>query len=135
MSFAPSTVQQPPIVNKVSLRIRYPPDYHPLEEPVRLPLGLFYDLLLELQNLSTRYLHINQEFDPASIAFELKVRDKASRSEPNEAAGKQKVRSRIEDDENRNAGSEETSNEKKVEAKPAGGTDPPSSKKIFQYLI
>lgn len=131
MSFAPS-IQQPPIMNKVSLRIRYPPDYHPLEEPVRLPLGLFNDLLLELQNLSSRYLPIHQEFDLSSIAFELKVRDKASRSEPNEAARKQKVESRIEDDENRNAGSEETSNEKELEAKPAGGNDPASSKKSFK---
>lgn len=132
MSFAPSTFQQPPIMNKVSLRIRYPPGYHPLEEPVRLPLGLYNDLLLELQNLSSRYLPIHQEFDPASIAFELKVRDKASRADPNEAAGKQKVQSRIEDDENRNAGSEEKSNEKEVEAKPAGGNDLASSKKSFK---
>lgn len=131
MSFAPSTFQQLPIMNKVALRIRYPPDYHPLEEPIRLPFGLFNDLLLELQNLSSRYLPINQEFDPASIVFELKVRDKASQSEPKEAAGKQKLESRIEDDENRNAGSEEKSNETKVEAKPVGGNDPASSKKYF----
>lgn len=135
MSFAPSTFQQLPIMNKVALRIRFPPDYHPLEESVRLPLGLFNELLLELQNLSTRYLPITQEFDPASIAFELKVRDKASRSEPNEAVGRQKVESRIEDDENRNAGLEQISNENKVEAKPAGGNDPASSKKFLLNLI
>lgn len=132
MSCAPSTFQQLPIMNKVALRIRYPPDYHPLEEPIRLPLGLFNDLLLELQNLSSRYLPINQEFDPASIAFEIKVRDKASRPGPKEAAGKQKGESRIENDENRNAGSDEKSNENKVEAKPAGRNDPASSKKSFK---
>lgn len=131
MSFVPSTFQLP-IMNKVALRIRYPPDYHPQEEPVRLPLGLFNDLLLELQNLSTRYLPINQEFDPTSIALELEVRDKVSPSGLKETAGKQKVESRIEDDENRNAGSDEKSNENKVEAKPAGENDPASSKKTFK---
>ena len=115
-------------MNKISLRVRYPPDYHPEEECVRLPLGLFNDLLQELQSISTRYLPSNQEFDPTSIALELKVRDKASPSGPKEVAGKQKVESRIEDNEKRNAGQDEKSNESKVEAKPAGGSDPASSK-------
>lgn len=128
MSFVPSTCQQLPIMNKIALRVRYPPDYHPQEEPVRLPLGLFNDLLLELQNLSARYLSLNQEFDPTSIALELKVRDKASRSGPKEAAGKQKVESRIQDDEDRNARSDEN----KMEAKPAGGNDPASSKILLK---
>lgn len=128
MSFAPSTFQQLPIMNKVALRVRYPPDYHPQEESIRLPLSLFNDLLLELQNLSARYLSINQEFDPTSIALELKVRDKASRSGPKEAAETQKVENRI-DDENRNAGSGEKSNKTKVEARSAGGNDPASSRK------
>lgn len=128
MSFVPSKFQLS-IMNKVALRIRYPPDYHPQEEPVRLPLGLFNDLLLELQNLSTRYLPISQEFDPTSIALELKVRDKVSPSGLKETAAEQMVESRIEDDENRNAGSDEKSNENKVEAKPAGENDPASSKK------
>ena len=131
MSFTPSTSQQLPIMNRIALRVRYPPDYHPQEEPVRLPLGLFNDLLLELQNLSARYLPLNQEFDPTSIALELKVRDKASRSGPKEEAGKQRVESRIEDDEIRNVGSDERSNKNKVEARP-GGSDPASSKKSFK---
>ena len=127
MSCAPTTFQQLPIMNKVALRVRYPPDYQPEEEPVRLPLSLFNDLLQELQNISTRYLPSSQEFDPTSIALELTVRDKASPSGLKEA-GKQTAESGIEDDENITAAEDEKSNESKVETKTAGGNDPASPK-------
>lgn len=128
MSVAPSTFQQFPIMNKVALRVRYPPDYQPQEEPVRLPLDLFNDLLQELRNISTRYIPSNQEFDPTSIALEFKVRDKASPSGPKDIVGKQKFGSGYEDDENRNAKEDEKLDERKVEAKPAGGIDLASSR-------
>lgn len=133
MSCAPTTFPQLPIMNKVALRVRYPPDYHPEEEPVRLPLGLFSDLLQELQSISTRYLSSNQEFDPTSIALELKVRDKASPSGL-KGAGKQKAETGIEDDENKTAAEDEKSNESKVEAKTAGGNDPASPKNSLKNL-
>lgn len=120
-------------MNKVALRVRYPPDYQPEEEPVRLPLGLFNDLLQELQNISTRYLPSNQEFDPTSIALELKVRDKASPSGLKEA-GKQKAETGIEDDENKTAVEDEKSKESRVEAKTAGGNDPASPKNSLKNL-
>ena len=134
MSCAPTTFQQLPIMNKVALRVRYPPHYQPEEEPVRLPLGLFNDLLQELQNISTRYLPSNQEFDPTSIALELTVRDKASPSGLKEA-GKQTAESGIEDNKNKTAAEDEKSNESKVEAKIAGGNDPASPQNFPQKPI
>lgn len=127
MSCTSTTFKQLPIMNKVALRVRYPPHYQPEEEPVRLPLGLFNDLLQELQNISTRYLPSNQEFDPTSIVLELIVRDKASPSGLKEA-GKQTADGGIENDENETAAEDEKSNKSKVEVKTAGGNDPASLK-------
>lgn len=124
------------MMNRVVLRLRYPPDYHLQDEPSWLPLGLFNDLLQELQNISSQHLPLNQELDPTSIALELKVRDKTSQSGPKEVARKQKVESGIDHDKNRNTGEDEKDNESKVEDKPADWNDPASFKKSLKiYLI